>query len=192
MIYCRGNELEKEEFKTGHCGVREADPGGVIHDLAIKNKLKLLKYYGSEYLKNPSYINESFFQTAFGYFTTYWQPHDYIYLWHYLDWDEKTIEKTLTKEYNWEMSTETTTSWRIGDGTPPFYNYIYCQVQGFTENDSLRARQVREGIISRAEALDLVYSENQPQYGALAWYFDTIELDGDAVLSVVDGMRKLY
>ncbi len=192
MIYCRGNELEKEEFKTGHCGVREADPGGVIHDLAIKNKLKLLKYYGSEYLKNPSYINESFFQTAFGYFSTYWQPHDYIYLWHYLDWDEKTIEKTLTKEYNWEMSTETTTSWRIGDGTPPFYNYIYCQVQGFTENDSLRARQVREGIISRAEALDLVYSENQPQYGALAWYFDTIELDGDAVLSVVDGMRKLY
>jgi len=192
MIYCRGNELEKEEFKTGHCGVRDADPGGVIHDLAIKNKLQLLKYYGLEYLKNPSYINESFFQTAFGYFSTYWQPHEYIYLWHYLDWDEKTIERTLTKEYNWEMSTETTTSWRIGDGTPPFYNYIYCQVQGFTENDSLRARQVREGIISRTEALELVYSENQPQYGALAWYFDTIELDGDAVLTVVDGMTKLY
>lgn len=90
------------------------------------------------------------------------------------------------------MSSETTTSWRIGDGTPPFYNYIYCQVQGFTENDSLRARQVREGIITRREALGLVYSENQPQYGALTWYFDTIGIDGDAVLTVVDGMRKLY
>lgn len=192
MIYCRGNELEKEEFKTGHCGVRDADPGGVIHNLATINKLKLLKYFGLEYLKNPAYINDSFLQTALGYISTYWQPHDYIYLWHYLDWDEKTIEKTLTKEYNWEMSSETTTSWRIGDGTPPFYNYIYCQVQGFTENDSLRARQVREGIITRREALGLVYSENQPQYGALTWYFDTIGIDGDAVLTVVDGMRKLY
>lgn len=192
MIYCRGNELEKDEFKTGHCGVRDADPGGVIHNLAFSNKAKLLGFYGLQYLKNPAYINESLFETAFGYFSTYIQPHDYAYLWHYLPWNEDTIVETLTSEYNWELSPDTPTSWRIGDGTPAFYNYIYYQVQGFTENDSLRARQVREGIITREKALELVRAENQPQYNNLKWYFDTLELDGDAVLSVVDGMEKLY
>ena len=192
MFYCRGNELEKEEFKTGHCGVRDADPGGVIHDLAWKNKLKLLSFYGLQYAKNPAYFNESTFDTAFAYFSTYVQPHNYVYLWHYLPWNEKEIVSTLTKEYNWELSPETPTSWRIGDGTPAFYNYIYYQVQGFTENDSLRARQVREGILSRERALELVFAENAPQYGNLKWYFDTLELDGDAVLTVVDNMKKLY
>lgn len=192
MFYCRGNELEKEEFKTGHCGVRDADPGGVIHDLAWKNKLKLLGFYGAQYLKNPAYFNESTFDTAFAYFSTYVQPHNYVYLWHYLPWDEDQIVSTLTKQYGWELSPETPTSWRIGDGTPAFYNYIYNQVQGFTENDSLRARQVREGILSRDRALELVMAENTPQYENLKWYFDTLELDGDDVLSVVDGMDRLY
>lgn len=192
MFYCRGNELEKEEFKTGHCGVRDADPGGVIHDLAWKNKLKLLGFYGLQYAKNPAYFNESIFDTAFAYFSTYVQPHKYVYLWHYLPWNEETIVRTLTKEYDWELSPETSTSWRIGDGTPAFYNYIYYQVQGFTENDSLRARQVREGILNRDRALELVFGENAPQYENLKWYFDTLELDGDAVLEVVDGMERLY
>lgn len=192
MFYCRGNELEKEEFKAGHCGVKDADPGGVIHHLSLLNKLRLLRFYGLQYLQNPSYFNESFFETAFAYFATYIQPHNYLYLWHYLPWDEKTIVRTLTKEYNWELAPETTTSWRIGDGTPAFYNYIYYQVQGFTENDSLRARQVREGILTREQALELVQTENQPQCQALKWYFDTLDLDGDRVLDVVDKMKKLY
>ncbi len=192
MIYCRGNELEKEEFKAGHCGIREADPGGVIHNLAAKNKLKLLGYYGKQYLLNPSYINSSVFDTAFGYFSTYLAKHNYLYLWHYLPWEEKKILQTLTREYGWELSPDTPTSWRIGDGTPAFYNYIYYQVQGFTENDSLRARQVREGILSRQKALELVRQENKPQYNNLKWYFDTLNLDGDGVLKKVDQMKKMY
>lgn len=192
MIYCRGNELEKEEFKSGLCGVKEADPRGVMHDITLQDKFKLLSYYGQQYLKNPSYFNSSIFDTAFGYFSTYLKPHNYLYLWHYLPWREDEIVRTLTTEYNWEMSEDTSTSWRIGDGTPAFYNYIYYQVQGFTENDSFRSRQVREGIISREKALELVRKENEPQYNNLKWYFDTLDLDGDMVLGVIDKMKKKY
>lgn len=192
MIYFRGNELEKEEFKAGYCGIKEADPGGVIHNLSITNKLKLLSYYGRQYFLNPAYFNSSLVDTAFGYLSTYVIPHNYLYLWHYLPWDEGTIIRTLTSEYDWEFSDDTPTSWRIGDGTPAFYNYIYYQVQGFTENDSLRARQVREGLLDRKNALKLVRAENQPQYHNLKWYFDTLDLDGDKVLDVVDKMKKKY
>jgi len=192
MIYCRGNDLEKDEFKAGHSGVKDADPGGVIHHLSFAKKMTLLYYYGSQYLKNPSYLNSSLVDTGLGYYSTYIRSHNYAYLWHYIPWNEAEINKTLIEKYNWETAVETPTTWRIGDGTPAFYNYIYYQVQGFTENDSLRARQVREGILSRSEAIDLVVAENQPQYKALKWYFDSLEIDGNSVLSVVDSMPKLY
>lgn len=192
MFFFRGNELEKDEFKTGHCGVKDADPGGVIHNLETIKKIKLFSFYVSRYLKNPSYFNSSFFDTSLGFFSTYIQPHNYLFLWHYVPWDEATIVNTLKNEYNWQSSDETISTWRTDDGTSAFYNYIYYQVQGFTENDSFRSRQIREGILDRETALRIVNEENKPRYKALQWYFDMVGLDGHQVLSVVDKMKKLY
>lgn len=192
MFFFRGNELEKEEFKNGHCGIKDADPGGVIHHLPFKDKLKLLSYYGWRYIKNPSYFNASFWDTGLAYFSTYIQQHDYLYLWHYIPWNEDEINKTLINEYNWEVSSETIQKWRTDDGSSAFYNYIYCQVQGFTENDSFRSRQIREGVLDRESALKIVLQENQPRYESLKWYFDQVGLDGVEVLGIVDKIPKLY
>ncbi|MCB9256489.1 MAG: hypothetical protein H6579_05110 [Chitinophagales bacterium] len=192
MFFFRGNELEIDEFKTGHCGVKDADPGGVIHNLQAFKKLKMLWFYGTRYLKNPAYFNSSFFDTALAFFSTYVQKHNYVFLWHYIKWEEKTILDSLKASYAWETSPYTTSTWRTDDGTAAFYNYIYYQVQGFTENDSFRSRQIREGRLDRDTALQLVNSENKPRYESLKWYFDMVGLDGDEVLSVVDKMKKLY
>jgi glutamine---fructose-6-phosphate transaminase (isomerizing) len=62
------------------------------------------------------------------------------------------------------LATDTNTPWRIGDGTSAFYNYIYYLVAGFTEHDTFRSNQIREGDISREEALRLVEDENRPRY----------------------------
>lgn len=192
MFFFRGNELEKDEFKAGHAGVKDADPGGVIHNLEPLKKLRLLSFYAGQYLKNPAYFNSSFFDTGLAFFSTYIQRHDYSFLWHYVPWDEDRILNTLVNEYDWEVPTETPATWRTDDGTSAFYNYIYYQVQGFTENDSFRSRQVREGILTREKALELVNAENRPRHEALRWYFDMLGLDGDEVLTVVDRMPRLY
>jgi hypothetical protein len=192
MFFFRGNDLERDEFKTGHCGVKDADPGGVIHHLEPLKKLKLMRFYATQYFLNPSYFNSSFFDTALGFFSTYVQPHNYLYLWHYINWDEEKIISTLRNNYHWETSPETKATWRTDDGTSAFYNYIYYAVQGYTENDSFRSRQIREGLLSREEALLLVNEENKPRYEALQWYFDMVGLDGDEVLTVVDKVKKLY
>jgi glutamine---fructose-6-phosphate transaminase (isomerizing) len=192
MFFFRGNELEKDEFKAGHAGVKDADPGGVIHNLEPLKKLRLLSFYAGQYLKNPAYFNSSFFDTGLAFFSTYIQRHDYRFLWHYVPWDEDRILNTLVNEYDWEVPTETPATWRTDDGSSAFYNYIYYQVQGFTENDSFRSRQVREGILTREKALELVNAENRPRHEALRWYFDMLGLDGDEVLTVVDRMPRLY
>lgn len=192
MFFFRGNELEREEFKNGHCGIKDADQGGVIHNLPWIDKFKLLRYYGTRYISNPAYINSSIWDTSLAYFSTYIQKHDYLYLWHYIPWEEDVINDYLIGQYNWETSTETSQLWRTDDGSSAFYNYIYYQVQGFTENDSFRSRQIREGKMSREKALRVVQEENKPRYESLKWYFDLLGLDGSKVLAVVDNMGKLY
>ena len=77
---------------------------------------------------------------------------------------DNLIEETLIKEYNWELAADTKTTWRIGDGTAGFYNYIYYTIAGFTEHDTFRSNQVREGVITRKKALELVNEENRPRY----------------------------
>ncbi len=192
MFFFRGNELEKDEFKTGQAGVKDADPGGVIHNLAPLKKAKLFSFYAGQYLSNPAYINSSIFDTALGFFSTYIQKHNYVYLWHYVPWREQKILDTLINQYNWETPKETVATWRTDDGTSAFYNYIYYQVQGFTENDSMRSRQIREGLLTREKAVELVTEENKPRYESLLWYFDMVSLNGDEVLEVVDRMTRFY
>lgn len=192
VFFCRGNELEKEEFKSGYCGVKNADPGGVIHNYHWLDKLRLLSFYLKEFVLNPAYINSSLWSSFLGYLVTFVIPHDYVYLWHYIPWNEEKIINTLKRKYSWEGDMETGSTWRVDDGSPAFYNYVYCQVQGFTENDSFRSRQVREGIISRDRALKLVSKENKPRYGMLDWYFKKVGVDGNHVLNVVNKIKKFY
>ena len=192
VVYCRGNELENEEFKWGHCGIKEGSPKGVIHNLSLKGKMQIAGYYGLQYLKNPAYVNSSLFDTLFSYFSTYIQGHSYIFLWHYIPWNEEEIIKTLEREYGWEKDPEASTTWRIDDGSSAFYNYIYLSLQGFTENDTFRSNQIREGVLTRERALKLTYKENKPRPEALKWYFDRVGLDGDKVLSAIDAIPRLY
>lgn len=192
VFFCRGNELEREEFKAGYCGIKNADPGGVIHNYALIDKLKLLRYYLWQFLINPAYWNSSLWSSMLGYLVTYVVPHNYIYLWHYIPWEENKIVRTLMDKYGWEDDGETGITWRIDDGSPAFYNYLYAQIQGFTENDSFRSRQIREGLLTREQALKIVQKENQPRYSGLKWYFDKIGVDGDWVLSIIDKVKKRY
>ena len=95
-------------------------------------------------------------------------------------------------KYNWELAPDTNTTWRIGDGTAAFYNYIYYRIAGFTEHDTFRSNQIREGQITRQEAIRLVEDENQPRYANLKWYLDTINLDFEDTIKVINSIPKIY
>ena len=68
--------------------------------------------------------------------------------------DEDLINSKLVNEYDWEIAPDTSTTWRIGDGTAAFYNYVYYTVAGFTEHDTFRSNQIREGQMSRERLLN--------------------------------------
>jgi uncharacterized membrane protein len=98
----------------------------------------------------------------------------------------------ILEEYGWEKAVDTNTTWRIGDGTAAFYNYVYYTVAGFTEHDTFRSNQIREGQITREKALELVKDENRPRYQNIRWYLDTLGLDFERVINVVNSIKKIY
>lgn len=193
FIFCGGHEIEETPFKYGFCGVDHGVDNvmNCLTGISPSHKAKLISYYAMQYLKNPGYINRSLFDTLFAYYSTYLLPDDYLYLYHYIEWDEKTIIDTILKEYDWEMAPDTNATWRIDDGTAPFYNYIYLTMAGFTEFDNFRSFQIREGKLTRKEALEMVKEENEPRFEAIDWYGQTIGLDMNRAVNIINNAPRL-
>lgn len=196
-ILLASNPFEKTYFKSGFCGIKPEILCGKDNKLAVE-RLPFAKvaqtglYYLGQYGKNRAYINDSLIDTFTAAISYYIIPHNYFRLFDYIEWEESKVNRVLLDEYDWEIATDTKSTWRIGDGTAPFYNYIYCLVAGFSENDTLRSNQIREGMLTREEALDLVYRDNVPRFDSMKWYFDVLNLDMQGVLSKVQRMSRLY
>lgn len=186
------NMLENTFFKSGYCGIKPNFGGEHTYSLKWENKIKLATYYARQYFTNPLYLNASILDTVWAGFSYYLMPHEYLNIYRYIRWDEQEIQSTLINEYEWEVATDTKSTWRIGDGTAAFYNYIYNNLAGFTENDTFRSNQIREGMITREEALKLVEEENKPRYEAIKWYCDTININFEETLKTINSAYKRY
>ncbi|MFM1807051.1 MAG: hypothetical protein RL212_1310 [Pseudomonadota bacterium] len=190
VIFCGGNNLEITRFKTGFCGVQDRSTNTMV-SLDQLGKIKLLTYYAKNFLLNPRYLNRSIFDTLFAFYSTYVSRQDFLYLYKYVDWDEKIIADTLSEHYGWESSANSASTWRIGDGTAAFYNYIYYEVAGFSEHDTFRSNQIRAGLISRDQALSLLKEENKPRYAAMQEYANRVGFSLDEALVVINNIPKL-
>ena len=184
------NILERAHFKSGFMGVEEGHKR--VYNVSFAKKMTVLRYHIIQYALNPRYINKSLFDTLFAFHSSYLLKHDNIQLYDYANWQEDEVVGVLRREYDWELATDTTSTWRIGDGTAAFYNYIYYNVAGFTENDALRSNQIRQGVMTRERALELVKQENEPRWDSLQWYANTIGFSLNDALQVISGMPRLW
>lgn len=191
VIYAE-NPLEKTNFKFGFCGVQPEFKNRHLYSIGINKKIKMAGYYLKKYLANPDFINNSLLDTLGAYFSSYLFPHEYLYLYQYIPWKEKLISSTLLNKYHWETAIDTKSTWRIGDGTASFYNYIYYTVAGFTENDTFRSNQIREGEITREEAISLSIEDNRPRLESLKWYCQTIDIDINKAIEKINSIHKHY
>ena len=118
--------FEVTHFKSGFLGF---PPDFETERSYTYGAIKQLRYQFLRFktmLQNPAYFNSSLWDSLSGeYYRSFKKKEDYYYIYDYLLWDENLIDKTLINEYNWELATDTSTTWRIGDGTAGFYNYIY-------------------------------------------------------------------
>lgn len=187
------NPLEVTHFKAGFLGIEPDFEEKRVYSQGI---MKQLRYHAKRFkamMESPGYFNRSLWDTLSGeYYRSFTEKKDYFHIYDYWKWDEEIVNDTLINQYDWETAIDTNSTWRIGDGTAGFYNYVYYTVAGFTEHDTFRSNQIREGDISREKALKLVEEENRPRYQNIRWYLDTLNMDFKEVMKVVNNIPKLY
>ena len=186
------NPLEVTHFKAGFLGIPPYFEEERVYSHGVMKQLRYQSLRFKAMLKSPGYFNSSLWDTLSGeYYRSFTNKSDYYHIFDYWRWDEKEIDRTLA-EYDWELAPDTKTTWRIGDGTAAFYNYIYHTVAGFTEHDTFRSNQIREGDLTRDEALEMVMDENRPRYPNIKWYLDAVGIDFKKAISVVNSIPKIY
>jgi glutamine---fructose-6-phosphate transaminase (isomerizing) len=186
------NPLEVTHFKAGFLGVPPDFEEERVYSHGAMKQLRYQYLRFKAMLESPGYFNSSLWDTLSGeYYRSFAEKTDYFHIFDYWRWDENQINETLDT-YDWERAPDTTTTWRIGDGTAAFYNYVNYTVAGFTEHDTFRSNQIREGDLTREEALELVMEENAPRYPNIKWYLDVLGMDFKEVISVVNAIPKLY
>lgn len=186
------NPLETTHFKSGFLGV---PPDFAEEKVYSSGAMKQLRYQGlrlKAMTRSPGYFNSSLWDTLSGeYYRSFHKKTDYFHIFDYWTWDEPLVDQCL-EMYDWEKAPDTSTTWRIGDGTAAFYNYVYHTVAGLSEHDTFRSNQIREGQMTREKALVLIEDENRPRYANIRWYLDAVGLDFEETINAVNAIPRLY
>ncbi|MEQ1805305.1 MAG: hypothetical protein ABL900_07995 [Burkholderiaceae bacterium] len=194
MMVFATNHFEKTDFKIGFCGISPVTDQDRPNYLNFRRKLALVRYYLGQFLSNPRYLNRSLPDTLGAFWSYYGLDNEatFVHLFDYVPWNEAEIDRTLIGEYGWETAPDSSSTWRIGDGTAALYNYIYRTVCGFSEQETFRSNQIREGVISRDEALVLIERESTPRFESIQAYCGLIGVPFSELLSAIYRLPRLY
>ena len=193
-VFAAGQQIEQMEFKVGFCGIdQDLTNNTKLYHFEWMNKMRLAMWYTWQYITNPGYINESLWDSAFAFYSSFINKDDYLYMFYYIPWDEDLIERTLRDEYDWERDERYgKNQWRMDDGHTAFIDYIYHTVAGFSEFDNFRSNQIREGLITREKALNLIEEDNRPRLRMLQDFSQLIGFNLEEVLLKINSIPKLY
>jgi len=109
--------------------------------------------------------------------------YDYVY------WNEKEVVSTIFNELGWSGASDTTATWRIDDYAYPLIDYMYLQLVGFNEFDEHYSKLIREGQISRDEALEKCMSDHAPRIPSLFRIFEELDVTKEQVDEVLEKYR---
>jgi glucosamine--fructose-6-phosphate aminotransferase (isomerizing) len=130
--------------------------------------------------------------TLDAYYQTFVVKDDFLYLFHYLNLGRATIVERSATSTTGRVATDTTTTWRIGDGTAPFYNYIYMTMAGFSEDEVMLSNMIREGHLTREQAALRAAEYGKPRLPSIREYAQLAGFNCEEALNVINAAPKLY
>ena len=194
VVHFTGYQLEQREFFLGFAGINQSLRNNQrMVSYSSFNKLKMFLFYSYQFLRNPYYINSALFDNFNGFLASFVRKENFLHFYNYINWEENKIKRVLKEEYDWESDVSYgKNQWRMGDGQTAFNNYIYYTAAGFSEYDNFRSNQIREGLITREEAIILAKEDNKFKYNTLKNFSEIIGFNLEDVLSQIQCIPKLY
>lgn len=136
-----------------------------------RTKISLILGYISNILKNKNWINNSYSVSiqAQEFFARYgrWykkrlKKKGFIEIapfYQYIKWEEKNIVDTIEDKLGWIKNGKTGSTWRGDCDIALLKLYLYKKMLGFNDKDDSLSDLVRDGQITREEALQRLYGE---------------------------------
>jgi hypothetical protein len=84
-----------------------------------------------------------------------------IDLFFYLEWKEQEVLSRIRSELDWDCPEESGSTWRFDCGIGHMKDFMYMKTLGMTERDDFYSKMIREGQMTREEALQRLQAENQ-------------------------------
>jgi hypothetical protein len=84
-----------------------------------------------------------------------------IDLFHYIEWDEEEVLFRIKTELNWDYPRKFSSPWRFDCRVGHLKDFMYLKTIGMTEKDDFYSRMIREGKMTREDALQRLQNENK-------------------------------
>jgi len=189
LVVGGGNRFEDTAYIKALLGVPITDPW---ENTFIKSLFGVLKGV----VKNLGYLKPSFWST---YFKAYFFGDPYalgsrlllyhvtlLDLFYYLEWKEDEVLSRIKSELNWDSSKSLNSTWRFDCQVALIKDLVYSTVFGVTEKDDFYSKMVREGLISREEALKKLERENKIPTEIVRRLLTEAGLDYDKFLEMLE------
>jgi hypothetical protein len=166
-IISGGNPFEDNSFKKELLNVASEEK---IENTFVKAITGIIW----ETMKNPGYYHPIFIPTLIkGYL--FGDPYclgsrffgkdvSRIDLFNYIEWNEEEVLSRIRDELYWDSPHNLQGTWRFDCHIGHLKEFLYLKTIGMTERDDLYSKMVREGILTRDEALLRLERENPVQF----------------------------
>lgn len=184
-IVAGGNPLEHAPFKMVTLGITKKTSPEMEF-------IRSLEGIVGEVMRNPAYLHPPFFPYLIkGYL--FGDPFcigsrllgrnmNLIDLFHYIPWDETELVSRIVNEAGWRYPERLDSPKRFDCRVGHLKDYMYMTTMGLTEKDDFYSQLVRQGALSRDDALERLAVENNLHMEEVYRVLDQAGLDGRAVL----------
>jgi hypothetical protein len=111
----------------------------------------------------------------------------------YIRWEEKALVSTIKDELNWGETLGAKSSWRGDCDIALLKLYLYKKTLGFNDKDEGLSYLIRDGQISREEALERLEEEGNISEEVITEIVDRLGVDFSALKVALESQqRKIY
>ena len=101
----------------------------------------------------------------------------WIELFNYVVWDEREIISRIRAELNWDHPPELSSTWRFDCRVHHLVDFMYVKTLEMTDSDDFYAKMVREGLITREDALRKVQDANKLHLDEIQVLLSQVEIE---------------
>ncbi len=104
-----------------------------------------------------------------------------IDLFFFIEWKEQEVISRIKTELDWDYPSKSNSSWRFDCRIGHMKDFMYARTLGMTERDDFYAKMVREGQMTREDALQRLRVENRLHVEHIKQLLSEVELEYAAV-----------